>query len=296
MKNTILIFLKGLLMGICDLIPGISGGTIAFITGIYQRLIDAVKSFNLRLLKSIFVGSKYERRASIQKLDLRFLITLITGIVVAILLGSRLIKFLLETHFSFTLAFFIGLILASSKIIFNHIQNHKLKNIFFGLIGFLIGIAFVFLVPINIEPGLGYTFLGGFFAISAMFLPGISGAFILLILGLYEFMINVLHDISGNLSFLIVFILGAILGAMVISRVISWLFEKDKCKTLYFLLGLVIGALGIPIKRIIQETSFTTSNTIFIIVFLIIGIVLVSFVGRFRKKLEKGLDDVESRF
>lgn len=280
-------------MGICDLIPGISGGTIAFITGIYQRLIDAVKNFNLRLLRSIFGGSKYEKKICVQKLDLGFLITLIIGIVVAILLGSRLIKFLLENYFSFTLAFFIGLILASSKIIFDHIQNHKIKNVFFGMIGFLIGIGFTFLVPVNIQPNIGYTFLGGFFAVSAMFLPGISGAFILLIMGLYEFMINVLHNIPENFNFFIIFILGAILGAIVISRIISWLFKKDKCKTLYFLLGLVIGALGIPIKRIIQETVFSASNIIFIIIFLIIGIILVSFVGRCRKRLEKNSESTK---
>ena len=287
MKSKILLFLKGFLMGICDLIPGISGGTIAFITGIYIRLINAVKGISPKLFYDFFSsmagrkGSKKRLKKDIEKLDFVFLLVLLLGITTALLVGSRAIKFLLDNYFSYTIAFFVGLILASSKIIFNEIKNHKIKNIIFGVFGLIIGIIIAMLVPLTIEsPSLYYVFLGGFLAVSAMFLPGISGAFILLIMGIYGFMINVLHNILDNVSPLLIFILGAILGALVISRVISFLFEKDKCKTLYVLLGLVIGSLSVPIKRIFAASL--ELNIFIILSFVILGALLVIIINSLR--------------
>jgi len=293
MKSKILIFLKGFLMGVCDLIPGISGGTVAFITGIYSRLIDAVKSFSPKLFYDIFTYPIHRRRDSlkegIKKLDLLFLLVLMLGIGSALLAGSRIIKFLLEDYYAYTLSFFIGLILASSKVIFSHIQNHNIKNISFGLLGFMLGLALCILVPLTVTPTLGYVFLGGFFAVSAMFLPGISGAFILLIMGLYEFMINVLNDIRNNISYFLLFITGALLGAFCISRIISFLFKKNKCKTLYVLLGLVIGALSTPLKKILQTGSFQISNVFIMVFWLLLGALLVVLVTIYGKAYERKL-------
>ena len=117
MKNKILLFLKGILMGICDLVPGISGGTIAFITGIYDRLINAVKGFSLQLVWDIVSFNLKGIKKDFRKLDLGFLIILFLGILTSLLLGSRVIEFLLENYTAYTLTFFIGLIIASSKII-----------------------------------------------------------------------------------------------------------------------------------------------------------------------------------
>jgi len=278
MKN-LLLFLKGFLMGICDLIPGISGGTIAFITGIYEKLIESIKNlFNLIFYPFSFLirKSKFIKK---EKVDWKFLFILFFGIFSAIFLGSKIIKFLLDNYYIYTISFFIGLILASSKIIFNNIKNHKIKNILFGFIGLIIGISLSFLIPLNINPSYSYVFLGGFLAISALFLPGISGAFILLILGLYEFMINVLNNILDKIDYFIFFLLGAILGAFFISRLISFLFKKDKCKTLYFLLGIVIGALSVPVKTII---NFKT-NLFLIFLFVFIGGLLVYLFNRYNK-------------
>ena len=262
-------------MGICDLIPGISGGTIAFITGIYERLINAVKAFSPRLI--------FGHREDFKKLDLIFLISLFLGIGSALYLGSGIIKYLLENYSGYTLAFFIGLILASSRIIFTHIKNHKINNRLFALLGLTIGIFLVFIVPTDVIPTLSYIFFGGFVAISAMFLPGISGAFILLIMGIYEFMINVLHDIRGNIKYFLIFTLGAIFGAFSISRIISFLFKKDKCKTLYFLLGLVIGALSIPVKRVLENISTEIVSIPLMVLYLILGIALVSVITKYQK-------------
>ncbi|MBT7237720.1 DUF368 domain-containing protein [Candidatus Woesearchaeota archaeon] len=286
MKDKILLFLKGILMGICDLVPGISGGTIAFITGIYERLINAVKGFSIdTLLKRKF-----------KRLDLGFLIVLLLGIFTALILGSGIIKFLLENYFVYTMAFFIGLIVASSFIIFEHIKNHGFKDILFGILGFILGISLTFLIPVEVNPTYPYIFLGGFVGISAMFLPGISGAFILLILGIYEFMINVLHNITNNLDYLFVFGLGAILGAFFISRLISYLFKKDRCKTLYFLLGLVLGALSIPIKRVFEYSEeFDFISLIVMLGLFLIGIYLVLLVRKYGSSYRDKLEDIEEK-
>ena len=293
MKNSIIIFLKGVLMGICDIIPGISGGTIAFITGIYARLINAVKSFSPELISNFFQFLKNKKNKSkllesIKKLDLVFLITLVAGIGTAFLLMSRVISFLLESYFAFTMSFFIGLILASSTVIYKKIENHKPKNILFGLVGFGIGILLSVLSPVSIVPGLFYVFVGGFLAISAMFLPGISGAFILLILGIYEFMLKVLHDLVGSFNYFLAFIFGACLGAFSISRIVSFLFRNDRCKTLYALLGLVVGSLSIPLRRIYESTaSFEAYNIALMAVFLILGVCVVYFVILLEKDVNK---------
>jgi len=278
-------------MGVCDLIPGISGGTVAFITGIYTRLINAVKSFSPKLIYDIVtypINRKSDRlKEDIKKLDLIFLLILMLGIMSAFLIGSRIIKFLLREYIAYTLSFFIGLILASSKTIFEHIENHNIKNILFCLLGLILGLLSSMLVPLIVEPSLGYVLLGGFCAVNAMFLPGISGAFILLIMGLYEFMVNVLNDIRNNISYFLVFIAGAILGAFTISRIISFLFKKNKCRTLYTLLGLVIGALATPVKKIIETTSFQMSYVLIMVFWCLLGASLVVLMGSYKKAYER---------
>lgn len=284
-------------MGVCDLIPGISGGTIAFITGIYARLIDAVKGFSPKLIYDFLtypINRKTDAlKEDIKNLDLVFLLMLLLGIASAFLVGSRIIQFLLRDYFTYTLSFFIGLILASSRIIFNLIENHNIKNILFCVLGFILGLTSSILVPLSVTPSLRYVFLGGFFAVSAMFLPGISGAYILLILGLYEFMVNVLNDVLNNISYFLIFILGALLGAFSISRIISFLFKKNRCRTLYALLGLVIGALSTPLRKIIETSSFQIFNVFIMIFWLLLGILSVALMTSYRKAYERKLQSVE---
>jgi len=278
-------------MGVCDLIPGISGGTIAFITGIYTRLIDAVKSFSPKLFYDILTypvnRKKDSLREGIKKLDLIFLLILVLGIISAFLTGSKIIKFLLDEYFAYTLSFFIGLILASSKTIFEHIEEHSIKNILFCFFGLVLGLTFSILGHLTARPSLGYVFLGGFCAVSAMFLPGISGAFILLIMGLYEFMIGVLNDIRGNISYFLIFIAGALLGAFSISRIISFLFKKNRCRTLYVLLGLVIGALSTPLKKIVATASFRISDVFIMFFCSLLGVSLVVLMGSYQRGYER---------
>lgn len=264
------LFLKGLFMGLCDIIPGVSGGTIAFITGIYQELMDSI-SYLTKGYKKGFV--KY-----VKGINYLFLITLFLGIGIGILIGSRGIKFLLDNYFIYTMSFFIGLILASAKVITEDIKEKK--DFIYSVLGFAVGILFAFLIPIGVNPSLLYTFFGGFVGISAMFLPGISGAFILLIMGLYGYMIDSLH----NLDFKIIgaFVLGALLGALTISRIISFLLKKYKTKTLFFLTGLIVGALSVPIKSlIIISPSFF--EILLMILFAIIGVFTILLLSILKK-------------
>lgn len=257
-------YAKGLLMGLADLIPGISGGTIALILGIYVRFITAADS-TLSYLASSFAG--LFRRIIVRKdveapaenfinglfkADFLFLITVFAGILSAMLIGSKIMSYLLENYTAMVLSFFIGLIVASTKVIYDRIETHSRENVILGIVGATFGLTISLLAPVSAEPALPYVFLGGFFAVSAMFLPGISGAFILLIMGLYAHMVSAVGDIGSNLHTIFVFSVGALLGATIISKLIGYLLRKDRCKTLYFLLGLVIGALYSPIDRIVD--------------------------------------------
>lgn len=284
MNEKLTIYFKGLLMGICDLIPGISGGTIAFITGIYERLIKAIHNISpknyLELLFSINNKKKFFK--NINKLDIFFLIILFAGIFTAIILGSNLISFLLENYKALLLSFFLGLILASSKIIYDDITKHSNSNIFAGFIGFCVGLIITFLTPSQVSnPSFIYVIIGGFFAIFALFLPGVSGSFILLILGLYEYIITSVKEIKTQYLNLIPFAIGAAAGVFIISRLITWLFKKDKCKTLYFLLGLVLGTLLILIKEIMNNLiSFNSLVASQLTILFSLGLLVVYFIKK----------------
>lgn len=274
-------------MGIADLVPGISGGTIAFITGIYERLIKAIKGFSYANAKLAFKVIFSKERDKISKIveifDLGFLFLLFFGVFSAIFLGANIISYLLDNYFIYVISLFVGLILASSFLIYREIKIHSLLNFAIGLVGLVFGLSLLLFSPISvIEPSFFYILFGGFIAIAALFLPGISGSFILLILGLYEFMINVIKSPFENLSILFTFGLGAIFGAFFISRFISFIFEKDKCKTLYFLVGLVIGSLTIPIYRVLDTVGvLDLAVAINLTIMVVIGIILVLTIDLF---------------
>lgn len=275
-------------MGVCDLIPGISGGTIAFITGIYERLIENIKlsiSFCVELIKLPFTRSSKNLTIAYKKIDLYFLFALFLGIVSALLLVSKVIVFLLEQYFIYTLAFFIGLIVASSKVIFESIPTHSLSKISLGYLGILLGASLLFIVPYEVsEPSLWYILLSGFLAVFALFLPGISGSFILLLLGTYEFMLSTLSAVSTYSKEIITFVFGAMIGTIVISHLISYLFKKGKSSTLYFLLGIVLGSLAVPINMIVTSvSSINLETTLLLFIFFLLGSLLVLIIDHVRR-------------
>mgnify|MGYP003684511261 FL=1 len=276
-------------MGIADLVPGISGGTFAFIMGIYERLIYAITKINIENSKEFLLLLKKrnfkEFWNKFKELDFLFLFILFLGIFSSIIFMSKVIHYLYETYTSFLLVFFIGLILGSIKIIYDDIPKHKLFNYMFGFGGFLLGISLLYLKELTqINPSFLMIFFSGFLAVTALFLPGISGSFILLILGMYSFMLDILQNIFSNLLSLGVFMLGALFGMIIISKTIYYLFSQDKSKTLYVLLGFVIGSLGILVRDSLPGISLDNYMIhIGLGVFASIIVLTLSFISRGKK-------------
>lgn len=276
-------------MGFCDVIPGISGGTIAFITGIYERLINAIKGFSPDLFYSLilFAIGKESKKVvgeKLNKLDFAFLVTLLLGIAVSLIVFSRVVSFLLDRYFAYTMAFFFGLILASAKTIFDHIERHHTVNTLVMVLGLMAGFSLVFLVPVSVQPSLFYVLIGGFVGISAMVLPGISGAFILLVMGIYRFMLDTIKNFPQNFEYLLMFGVGVLIGVFTISRIVSWLLKKDKSKTLYFLLGLVVGALSVPLRGFVSEGYFTAFSILMYVALFVFGIFFASLIKKLSRR------------
>ena len=238
-KDYILIALKGTGMGAADVVPGVSGGTIAFITGIYEELIESIKSVNLSSIKLLL---KFKLKDFWKAINGNFLLSIIVGIAISFLSIAKLIKYLLEQHPILIWSFFFGLIVASALVIAKKITEWKLRSIIAMIVG--IGIAYMVTVvtPAETTNAYWFLFLSGALAICAMILPGISGAFILLLLGKYEFVLNALS--SFKLDVIAIVGLGAAVGLLSFSNLLSWLLKKYHNMTIALLSGFMIGSLN----------------------------------------------------
>lgn len=243
--NIVFNALKGAAMGIAEVIPGVSGGTIAFISGIYERLLQAIKSFNFSLIPTF---KKEGVRGVWRAIDGVFLFSLLGGMALGLLFGLMVITHFMETHPEPLWGFFFGLILASIFIMMKEIKQWKI--VWTALLAGAIT-AFVITVvsPAEGNTSLWYVFVSGMLAICALMLPGISGSFILLLLGMYAYIIHTLKDllISPDLTKLIViavFGLGCIIGLTGFSRVLTWLFKNYQQWTLAAMVGFLFGSLN----------------------------------------------------
>ena len=247
------IFIKGILIGIANVIPGVSGGTFALVLGIYERLIKALKAFDIAaarsLLKHLPRAYKSESRAvllaEIKRTDLVFLGVLALGALAAIKGFAGLLQFLLSEHPMPTLAFFVGLIIPSIALTAKLMDRKGPVQI----LAVVLGATLTVLVSMGqvssegAEPALWAIFLGGAVAIAAMILPGISGSFVLLVLGLYQPTLEHIHHITPHgLIFLAVMSAGFAFGLVSISRLMAWLLAHQRATTLAFLLGLIFGS------------------------------------------------------
>lgn len=277
MNEKIKILLKGLAIGTCNVIPGISGGTIAFITGIYTRLMDGITSYTpATFFRILRYKNKKDAREAVTSLDIPFFIPLILGVAAAVYAASYYIPYLLATYFVFTMSFLIGLIIASAFYIFSQITKATSFSRIMGLVGFLFGISLAYIIPLDMKPTYVVLFLSGVIAMFATLLPGVSGAYVLLILGQYEFIIGSLRILAERFWHLLVFAIGALFGTLTISRIISYALHRWKSTTLYLLSGIVLGALNTPIRRII-ENGFIWSgmNIVYVILLFCLGIGVV---------------------
>ncbi|MAJ50308.1 MAG: DUF368 domain-containing protein [Flammeovirgaceae bacterium] len=238
MKKAAALFLKGVAMGAANVIPGVSGGTIAFISGIYERLIKALKSFDFSIL-SLSIQGHFGQLA--RKTDLKFLSILFSGIAVSIFSLAHLINYTLKFYETFTLAFFFGLIVASSLGVGRQIREFSFGVFITFLIGFLIAVSIAFLTPGVANDHWAYVFFCGMVAISSMILPGFSGSYILLLMGNYALMLQSISHF--HFKFLIPFALGCLFGLVIFSRLLSYLFDHFKDVTISLLTGFVVGSL-----------------------------------------------------
>jgi len=250
-KDYVIIALKGVAMGAADVVPGVSGGTIAFISGIYEELLASINSINFKTLKIL----KEEGFSAMWKsINGSFLLSLLLGIGISVLSLSRVIKWLLETKPILLWAFFFGLVLASIIFVGKQIQKWKITTI--AILIFGAGLAYYITIIPPLSAGSNsslFLVLAGALAICAMILPGISGAFILLLLGAYKPALDAIHNF--DLKKIALLGLGAILGLFSFARVLKWMFEKHKDLTLAILTGFIIGSLNKiwPWKRVLDS-------------------------------------------
>ena len=289
--NSIIIFLKGMLMGIADLVPGISGGTIAFITGIYEDFIEALNNINLKIFDGDLINQFTKK-----KFD--FLLILISGILFSILSFSKLLTYLL-TNFNIELrSFFLGLILVSIIILYRSINQIRLIQVqYIFLLIFSILSSFMIFNMSSFEPKVTvlYIFLCGVVCSLAMILPGISGAYILIILGTYEFLIdkisNLFLDID-SIKIVCIFGFGFIIGIIFFSKFIKYLLLNFKKSTFVALIGLIIGSLPkvLPMESSYDSSFFESLTEFFYknpssIFFILIGIFCVSIFSKLKIKI-----------
>ena len=249
MKNYLkylFVTVKGICMGAADVIPGVSGGTIAFMTGIYEELVGSINAINGTAVKLFFTG---RFRQFWKHINGNFLFSLVLGIMISILSLAKLMQYLLDYQPVQTWAFFFGLIVASSIFILRGIKSWKANDFVMLVFGIVLGVVVCTLAPTETPDGLWFIFCCGAIAICAMILPGISGSFILLVLGKYKYMMGVLADIvSGKGDWLdfvtvIVFILGALFGIIAFAKFLHWLLARYHRSTLLVLAGFIIGSL-----------------------------------------------------
>jgi putative membrane protein len=241
----ILLALKGVAMGIAEVIPGVSGGTIAFITGIYERLLEAIRSFDLRVPRLLLTW----RIADLWKhVDGAFLLVLLGGMAIGVVAGIFGVSWLLEHEKEMLYAFFFGLILASAWYVGRKVPRWQPSQIAALAIG--IGVAFLITQVSPAEGNLhpAYIMISGFLAVSALMLPGISGSFILLLLGMYALVLGAVKQfLSGSLEMwwiILSFVAGMIAGLLIFSRVLTWMFRRYHDMTLALLAGFMLGSLG----------------------------------------------------
>jgi putative membrane protein len=237
---------KGACMGAADVIPGVSGGTIAFIMGIYDDFVSSLASINSEAVRLLLKG---KFKAFWKHINGSFLLSLVIGIGISIISLAGLMQTLLTDFPIQTWAFFFGLIVASSIFIIRGISGWKFREGLLLALGVILGTVICTLSPTQTPDSLWFIFLSGAIAICAMILPGISGSFILLILGKYQYIMGTISDlVSGidfgrNLLILCVFVIGAIVGILGFSKFLHWLLARWNKETLIVLAGFIIGSL-----------------------------------------------------
>ncbi|MEO0448167.1 MAG: DUF368 domain-containing protein [Verrucomicrobiota bacterium] len=258
------IFAKGAAMGAANVIPGVSGGTVAFITGIYERLIFALKSFNVEA-RTLLKDRKWAD--FVRHTDLKFLFLLLAGSLASILTLAKILKWAFSHHENVVWAFFFGLIAASIPAVGKMVRHWKLSSILCLLAGLAVAVAMAFLGRADENTSFLYLLLCGVIAVCSMIIPGLSGSFVLLLLGNYELVmvdaVNLLRsDPMGAMAILIPVGIGAVIGLISLARLLSWLFANVHDQAVSLITGFIAGSLAViwPWKDPVRETFLSDSG------------------------------------
>lgn len=299
MAGHIFNFLKGALMGAANVIPGVSGGTMALLTGIFERLINAIKAFDMTALKLAF---RFRFRELAEHVDMKFLFPVGLGIATSILTFARLLDYLFEHQAIHVWSFFFGLILASVYFVGKTVGRWRAPVVALFLLGTAVAGSLTFMEPAAENASIPYLLLCGAVAMCAMILPGISGSYVLLLMGNYQL---VMIDAVSHFRFDIIIPvgIGAVAGLAAFARLLSWIFAKFRDQTIALLTGFIFGSLIIiwPWKTAIEQTfgdkvkvvgydyalpGASAENAI-AAAFMVIGIIAIAVVETAVKKSQK---------
>ena len=287
-----LLYAKAFAMGTADLIPGVSGGTIAFITGIYGQLLGALSSLRAKVLRDLL---SWNWPRALSQVHTRFMVVVALGIASALFSLSRLMHYLMLNHPGSTWAFFFGLIAASSVAISRQLNVRRMSSLFLVFLGSVFSYTIVGLVPMETPESWWFIFLCGAISVMAMILPGISGSFLLLILGKYEFILAALKaPLVGQSAFILgIFLAGMAAGLLSFSRILHHLMETHRNKTMAFLTGVLLGSLrrvwpwkvplGLDGREVNGWPTSLDGESLLALILIVLGFGLVFFLeGRSR--------------
>lgn len=292
LKDYAFIALKGMGMGAADVVPGVSGGTIAFIVGIYDELIETIKSINMESIR-LFLTGKW--RQFWKKINGNFLFSLLLGIGISVFSLAKVITWLLTTHPILVWAFFFGLVLASTWFVGKDIKGWNWKTVIGFIIGAIVAYYITVATPAETSTHPLFIFLCGAIAICAMILPGISGSFILVLLGKYFYIMEAVKTL--NITTLAIFAAGAVIGITSFSRLLSFALKHFRNITLAVLTGFMLGSLnkvwpwkeiadnthGMPIETNILPNAYIGEA----IALMVVGFLMVYFLEKLSKKADQ---------
>jgi putative membrane protein len=309
----LVVYLKGLCMGAADAVPGVSGGTIALITGIYERLIAAITAVSPARLYALALAPLPDRRAdaadALRAIDAGFLIVLVAGVFTAIVTVTRVVHVGIQSAPVLTFGFFFGLIAASAWVLFSEVSLDTPGRVAAVVAGFSIAFVVSGEAAAALGQSLPVTVLAGAIAVSAMILPGISGSLFLIILGQYAYLTGTLSafvdgllaaatggpidPILENGTVVVAFVAGAFVGLFSVAHAVRWALERDRATTLAFLVALIVGALRAPVVRTSDRLvelgrAWTPTAIATFVVAAVVGAVLVLILERYT-----GLADID---
>jgi putative membrane protein len=289
MKKYLILFLKGVGMGVANVIPGVSGGTIALITNIYVELVNTLRSFDRKALELLF---SFKMKELAKYTNLYFLTAIFSGSIVSVFTIASLFEYLFANYPVLIWSLFFGLIVASVIFVGKRVQNWNVKSTITFILGTTIAISLSFMEPATENSNLFFVFICGIIGISGMMLPGLSGSYILILLGNYKLlMVTAVTEL--DISLLGIFFLGSVFGLISFSHLLSWVLTRYKDATLALLTGFILGSLNIiwPWKQITKSIKINDevkiiaynsnlpaeidSNTLFAIILMIVGFLLV---------------------